>query len=215
MTTPAELDDLLTSIGHLPREPLDLSRWGYHQSDEPYQWEGYRLFVPLSRRGWLLHFDAEGQFFEPGEHTRLIQALLTIAGVAPLPPVRDTFVSGQGWVMEIVDPERPVAFWSSYDFDDPSDYAEISQVTALVDAYADGAFRVVSLATGDQTACLCVMPSDVFEALLQREWLEPCGHSWDPSPDVLRAAWLEDGPPPDVDRLSVEEARKRTSGVDG
>lgn len=205
--TPDALDDLLDSLGY-PAEQ--------DGSESEFEYEGdYRLFDPLRRRGWLHHFDAEGSFFNRGAHSALLEELFDMAGLSDPPPIRDYFVEGEGWVMEIADPDNYRALHSPSHRDRPSDYAELDLVTQLFDMYAEQ-WRVLSLATGDQTACLCVLPEDVVDALLEREWLQPAGQ-WSPSPDVLRAEWLDDEPS-DLERLdesTVKTIMPREEVIEG
>lgn len=216
MTTPAELDELLTSLGYPASDSrLDLSRFGYYQTTEDYNssWgEEYRLFEPLSQRSWLLHFDAEGNFFDKGEHRKLVEALLTIVGIEPLPEVRDTFISQEGWIFEILDDDRPRAYKSEQDRDLPSDYAEIPLVIALVNDYLDGEYRVVSMNTDDQSAALACMPREVYDELVDRDWLSK-SRSWRPSPEQLLTERLGDRLPSGVRRLEPNEAQARVAAA--
>lgn len=43
------------------------------------------------------------------------------------------------------------------------------------------------------------LPDDVVDALRERDWLQP-SEQWSPSPDVLRAEWLDEQPS-DLERL--------------
>ncbi len=158
----------------------------------------------------MLHFDAEGDYFNKGEHSKLVKALLTIAGLEPLPEVRDTFISHEGWILEILDDERPLSYMSEYDLDLPSDFAETPLVTALVNDFLEGHHRVVSLNTGDQSAALCVFPLEVYDELVSRGWLKTSRKS-DAHPEALLTDQLGGRLPRGVKKLSPEYAQVRVS----
>jgi hypothetical protein len=173
MTASDRLDALLTAIGHPPAETPDLRRFGYDAMSTPYT-DDWAMLEPLSRRGWCVHFDAEGQFFEPGEHTRLIQALLVLARVSPLPAVRDTWIAGIGWVFEVQDDHRRVSVhYPEPGRDLPSDYCELWLIKVLIEDWLAGEVLLLDPDTDDQTAFCCMMPRSVYEALCTNNFIDP------------------------------------------
>lgn len=157
------LDALLTEVGH-PGRPLPEEELDYFEGE-------FALFGPLQMRGWLLRFDAEGDFFAEGAHSRVIRQLLSLAGVGELPQVRDTWL-GDGWLFEIDDGERFVAHTVPSEDEEPSDYAELLLIASVVDAWLPE-HTLLDLNTGDQTACLCVAPTRVYEALVGAGFIDP------------------------------------------
>lgn len=185
--TPETLDHLLSEMGYpIPSTRPDPSAFGYHLADEPYgaHVEEWCLFEPLSRRGWVLHFDAEGSFMCPDEHSKLISAILTLAHVNPTPPVKDVWRAHRGWVMSIQDPKRPVAYQSEENSEYPSDWAELGLVLAMVNEYLPE-YTVVNMVTGDQTACLAILPTPVYEHLIEEEWMGEPEEQWEPQVDFI------------------------------
>ena len=162
MSAVERLDALLTELGY-PGGDIPIHEQDYFQ-------EEFALFAPLFPRGWLLRFDAEGDFFLEGAHSRIIRELLALAGVAELPQVRDRWASG--WLFEIDDGERLVAQHLPSDEESPSDYAELMLVASVVDAWLPE-HTLLDLNTGDQSACLCMAPTAVYEALLAKGFIDP------------------------------------------
>jgi hypothetical protein len=175
------------------------------------------LFEPLMQRGWCTHFDAEGQFFEPDEHMKLIQALLTLAGVEPLPAVRDTWLINIGWVLELDDGQRRLSYHAPEPGRDlPSDYCELSLIKVLIEDWLAPDWLLIDPDTGDQTAFCCMMPRQVYEALCRDGFIDPeqeepgC-----PSPDelVLEPVWNLEEYKEAVVKLSPTQADAMLAGA--
>ncbi|PKN23714.1 MAG: hypothetical protein CVU65_13810 [Deltaproteobacteria bacterium HGW-Deltaproteobacteria-22] len=211
------LDDLLTSLGYPPVDALpNLNGFGVFvgSADLPYDGD-LMMFEPLRRRGWCTHFDAEGQFFLPGEHSKLVAALLTLAGVHPLPMIRDSWLTKTGWVLELRDHARRTSYHRrDQDSDSPSDYCELWLVKALIDDWLAPEWLLLDPPTGDQTAFVCMMPKNVYDELLSWELINA-----DPEGNFLQSAdQLVLYPPRELERyladvvkLSPEEAEEMVS----
>lgn len=206
--TPQNLHELLERLGHPVGALPDLGPFGYAHQSTPYgehvpEWA---LFEPLRRRGWLLHFDAEGSFMLPGEHSKLIEALLTLAGVTPLPVVHDGWAEGRGWAFAIQDPVRPQALADRSSLEYASDWVQLGAIMALVDAYLP-AHTVISLLTDDQSAVLAVLPNSVFERLHDDAWLVSAEDGeWQLQPDLmLFQSATELGAELEVEPLAIEQ----------
>lgn len=185
--TPETLNDLLTQLGHpIPTTRPDPSAFGYDLADEPYgtHVEAWCLFEPLSQRGWVLHFDAEGSFMCPTEHSKLIGAILTLANIDPIPQIQDVWRANQGWVMLIKDPTHPIAYQCEDTSEYPSDWAELGLVLAMINDYLPN-HTVVNMITGDQTACLAILPTPVYEHLIEEEWMGEPEEQWEPEVDFI------------------------------
>ncbi|MEL6342322.1 MAG: hypothetical protein AAFV53_04270 [Myxococcota bacterium] len=210
MTASERLDARLTALGHPPTTTYpDLHAFGYEANMEDYRGD-WALFTPLTRRGWCIHFDAEGQFFEPNEHAQLIRAFLTLAGVQALPTVRDTWIKNVGWIMEIEDGPRRVSLHvpeTGLDF--PSDYCELWLVKALVEEWLSGSHVLIDPNTDDQTAFCCMMPRPIFEALCAEGFIDPDPEEPSPvNPDrmALHVSWVAEEYVERIVRLSAEDA---------
>ncbi len=185
--TPQALDELLTRMGFPVGSRPDPSRFGYALQSTPYgqQVPEWALFEPLRQRGWLLHFDAEGSFMLPGEHSKLMQALLTVARVTPLPAVHDGWLERRGWAFAIQDEARSQAVWDRSCLEYPSDWVQLGAVIAVVDAYLPTQ-SVISLLTDDQSAVVAVLPDPVFRRLQDEAWLVPAEEAeWRLEPELM------------------------------
>ena len=207
------LDELLTALGHPPIEAPAAIFGAYTRPQVPYSGD-WELLEPLRQRGWCVHFDTEGQFFLPGEHSQLIAALLTLAGVTPLPRIRDTWRPGVGWVLELAQDARRLALHAPEPGRElPGDGCALPLVRALVDAWLAPDRVLLTPVTGDQTAFCCVIPQEVCAELravgITEPWTEaesqPSRHRL-----LLPPAW-EDDPHPIV-RLSTAEADALLAG---
>jgi hypothetical protein len=204
------LNTLLTRLGHPPiLQRPDLRPFGYDTQAEPYTGD-WAMFEPLMQRGWCTHFDAEGQFFVPGEHTKLIKALLTLAGVSPLPQVRDTWVVNVGWVLEVWDDQRRLSYHTPESGRDlPSDYCDLCLIKALIEDWLEGACLLLEPNTDDQTAFCCMIPRPVYGALCTEGFIDPEAEEMaSPSPDelVIQPAWHLEDAMASIERLTPAAA---------
>jgi hypothetical protein len=193
VSTAQLLDDVLTSLGYPPVDAAqEATVFGFHVADRNVYKGRWALFEPLCLRGWCEHFDSEGPFFEPQEHSKLIATLLTLAGVHPLPEIRDTWLRNVGWVFEIRTGARRVAYhFRDPDRDVPIDYCELGLVKALLDDWLAPERTLVHFPTGDQTAFCCLMPRSVYKELCDWGFIIRYANNFDaqeeiePSPDRL------------------------------
>jgi hypothetical protein len=124
----------------------------------------------LASRGWVVHFDAEGDFVQSGAHADVVESLLR-AGQVVVEDVRDEWLGDVGWSLTIV--ERPGAaprmfgrraVPSEPDPDgSPSDWADLPLIATVARVFLETIGReLIDLRSGDQTVLLAVVPGDVW-----------------------------------------------------
>lgn len=184
------LDQLLTSLRHT-RPPQDTLAHRPHLQREPYRGD-YAMFEPLRQRGWTVHFDGEGDFFEPDAHARLARVFFDVALPDTTLHLRDTFIPRKGWVLEAWDDQRWLARHTLYDREHPSDWAELDLILATAHAWLSQDQLIVDFITGDQCALCAVMPTGVYHALVDAGFIEEREDGLYPTPDHLVCELVDD-----------------------
>lgn len=121
------------------------------------------LLHPLARRGWVDWFDLEGDFDRPGAHAHKVSELLGRSGVHQA-VVRDEWLEGVGWLLEVDVGGTSAWFFQPSDEDQPSDWGEVGLFVLPVRHFAPDV-RVESVLTFDQSCCIVCIPQVVFDTL--------------------------------------------------
>lgn len=161
----ARIQGILRDLGWTERrrgdDDADL-RWAATIED-PVQmlrgWRGLSHLLPLAELGWVALFDGEGQYFEDGQHARVVDYLLRGAGVEL--SVSDHWADTTHH-LTIGDGTRAASFVQTHGH--VSDYADMALLlAATLEGFrlVDAPFTAHAIDTGDQGVCLVTLPLDV------------------------------------------------------